>query len=115
MTKIPINRQDDGELLGYVVKDGTSWTAQTMFGYVFARSENQNDVENAVRSQGLSILQGIWQYFDKEERAWFPCVLKEAYEGKVTVIRTNVMGYQDPDDYKVVTIISPSEIDLIKS
>lgn len=115
MTKIPIVRKDDGELLGFIAKDSTSWTAQTMFGYIFSRSEERSDAEDAVRSQGLSILQGLWQYFDKDEKAWFPCILKEAYEGKVKVIRTNAMGYQDPDDYKVVTIVKPTEVDLIKS
>ena len=104
MTKIPILRQDDGELLGYIEQDGTSWTAQTMFGYIFARSVERQEVEDVVRSQGLVILQGVWQYFDRDDKVWYPCILKEAYDGSVKVIRTNAMGYQDPDDYKLVTI-----------
>lgn len=115
MTRIPIRRKDDEELLGYIEQDGASWTSETMFGYVFARSETRRDAEETVRSQGLSILQGVWQYYDADDKAWFPCVLKEAFDGKVTVIRTNEMGYQDPDNYKLVTIKHPTETELVKA
>ena len=115
MSRIPILRQDDGELLGYIEQDGTSWTAQTMFGYIFARSVERQEVEEVVRSQGLIILQGVWQYFDRDDKVWYPCILKEAYDGSVKVIRTNAMGYQDPDDYKLVTIKNPPETDLVKA
>lgn len=115
MEKVPIIREDDDEVLGFVGQDGTSWTAQTVFGYVFARANNRAAVERIVRAEGLSILRGLWQYFDRDDRTWFPCILKEAYEGKVTVIRTNAMGYQDPDDFKIVTLTNPTETDLVKA
>lgn len=115
MTKIPIIRQDDGELLGYVEKEKSGWSAQTIFGYIFARASDQASVEETVRSQGLNILQGLWNYYDKQEKAWFPCILKEVFPGRVIVIRTNVMGYQTPDDYKLVSITNPQETDLVKS
>lgn len=115
MTKIPIIRQDDGELLGYVEKETSGWSAQTIFGYVFARDATQAAVEEVVRMQGLSILQGLWQYYDKDERKWFPCVLKEVFPTRVIVIRTNAMGYQDPDFYKLVSIQHPQDTDLVKS
>ncbi len=115
MTKTPINREDDGELLGFIKQSHGGWSAQTIFGYVFARADNRAAVEEAVRSQGLSILQGLWQYFDKKDKHWHPCVLKETYENRVIVIRTNEMGYQEPDTYKLVTIIDPSETNLVKA
>ncbi|MDB5183576.1 MAG: hypothetical protein JWO07_257 [Candidatus Saccharibacteria bacterium] len=115
MTKIPINRQDDGELLGFIEKSSAGWTAQTIFGYVFARAVDEHSVEETVRSQGLNVLQGVWQYFDKKEKAWHPCILKEVFENKVIVIRTNEMGFQDPDTYKRVIIINPTETNLVKS
>lgn len=115
MTKIPIIRQDDAELLGFIDQDSAGWTAQTLFGYVFARDDNKESVEQAVRAQGLTILQGVWHYYDKDEKAWFSCVLKEAFENRVIVIRTNAMGYQDPDDYKVVTLVHPTETNLVKA
>jgi hypothetical protein len=113
--KIPINREDDGELLGFVVQDGASWQAQTLFGYTLARTVTQKEAEMVVREQGLSSLMGTWQYFDEDDEQWYPCILKEANEHKVTVIRTNYMGYQDPDDYKLVTIASPDETKLAKA
>lgn len=115
MTKIPINREDDGVLLGVIEKTSTSWTAQTIFGYIFARSQHREAAEEAVRSQGLATLQGVWQYFDKKDKNWYPCVLQQVHENRVVVIRTNEMGYQVPDTYKRVTISSPNETTLVKS
>ena len=115
MAKTPVIREDDGELLGFIEQSSAGWTAQTIFGYVFARSEDKEAIEETVRSQGLSILQGLWHYFDKKDRAWHPCVLKEVFENRVIVIRTNEMGYQDPDTYKRVIITNPSETNLVKA
>ena len=115
MARIPIIREDDGEMLGCIEQSRKDWTAQTIFGYVFARSDKRDAVEEAVRSQGLIILQGLWQYFDKDDNEWYPCILKEVYENKVTVIRTTPLGYQDPDDYKIVTLADPTETVLIKA
>lgn len=113
--KIPIHREDDGELLGFVVQAASGWDAQTIFGYSIERKHDKEAAEAVVREQGLAFLMGVWQYLDVDDREWHPCVIKEAYEHQVTVIRTNYMGYQDPDDYKFVTITDPSETNLIKS
>lgn len=115
MSKIPIIRQDDGELLGYIQQETSGWSAQTIFGYTFARDHSKEAVEEAVRSQGLNILQGVWQYYDKQDKAWFPCVIKEVFPHRVIVIRTNEMGYQTPDDYKLVVISNPKETDIVQS
>lgn len=115
MARVPIIREDDAELLGFIEQSHGMWTAQTLFGYVFARTESQAAAEETVRSQGLNVLQGLWQYFDKQDKHWHPCILKEVYETRVVVIRTNEMGYQDPDSYKVVTITEPSETNLAKA
>jgi hypothetical protein len=115
MVKVPILRQDDGELLGHIEKEASGWSAQTIFGYVFARSHSQKAVEEAVRSQGLTILQGLWSYYDRQDKAWYPCILKEAFPNKVIVIRTNALGYEDSADYKLVTIDNPQETDLVKT
>lgn len=113
--KRAIKREDDGELLGFVAQDATSWDAQTIFGYSITRTEDEAAAEKVVREQGLSFLMGTWEYLDSEDHKWHVCILKEAYENRVTVIRTTAMGYQDPDDYKMVTIRNPSEVNLIKS
>ena len=113
--KIPIHREDDGELLGFAVQDGVSWQAQTLFGYPIARADSREAAEAILQEKGLIFLMGVWQYLDKDDENWHPCILKEAYEHQVTVIRTTVMGYQDPDDYKIVTIDDPTETNLVKS
>lgn len=113
--KTALYRQDDNEFLGYIAKDGAGWHAQTIFGYTIARTATKKEAEETLYTRGLGFLTGIWSYYDKDDHDWFPCIIKEAYEHKVTVIRTNFMGYQDPDDYKLVVLQSPNEEMLIKS
>ncbi|HEX6416665.1 MAG TPA: hypothetical protein VFZ62_04010 [Candidatus Saccharimonadales bacterium] len=113
--KHAVIREEDKELLGFVAEEGSSWQAQTMFGYPIDRMTSREEAERIVRERGLSYLTGLWQYFDTDDQAWYPCILKEAHEQQVTVIRTSPMGYQDPDDYKVVRIKDPSETNLVKS
>ena len=107
MIRTPIHHEETKELLGYVAKDTTGWQAQTIFGYPIERVLSETDAEAILREKGLSYLMGIWQYFDTDDRAWYPCVIKEAMERRVAVIRTNEMGYQDPDTYKLVFLDSP--------
>lgn len=113
--KRAIHREDDNELLGFVASSGSGWQAQTLFGYGIDHAETADAAESIVRREGLAYLTGLWQYLDAEDDAWHPCILKEANQQQVTVIRTNFMGYQDPDDFKIVTIKDPSETNLVKS
>lgn len=109
---MPVIRDDDGELLGYVRQEKSAYVAETIFGYPLARTERQPEAEMVLRSEGLLSLQGIWRYYDTDESDWFPCTLKDVYENRVVVIRTNEFGYQEPDRYKMVTIKSPDETKL---
>jgi len=113
--RTPIYRDDDNELLGFVAQDATSWLAQTIFGYTVERTTNREAAEAVLHDRGLGFLMGMWQYFDKDEREWFPCVIKEANEHRVTIIRTSPLGFQDPDSYKQVTLMNPTENTLIKA
>lgn len=110
-----VTREDDNELLGFVAQDGAGWQARTMFNYPIERTDNKHEAERIVREKGLAFLTGLWRYFDEDDEVWYPCILKEAHEHQVTVVRTTPFGYQDPDDYKVVRIKNPSEINLVKS
>lgn len=112
--KFPINRADDHELLGYVVKDQNSWQAQTIFGATIERTTSKEAAEKVLKSRGLAFLGGVWQYLDSSDKEWHTCVIVEAYETQVKVMRTNAMGYEDPDDRKHVIIKHPSETNLIK-
>ena len=113
--KTPLHRTDDNEFLGFIVQDAAGWQAQTIFGYTIERTTSKAAAEKILRERGLTFLMGTWQYYDTDDKDWFPCVIKEAHELRVTVIRTNALGYQDPDDYKMVSISKPSETRLIKS
>lgn len=106
---------EDHTLLGFTLKDTTGWQAQTIFGYTISRTATKEDAERAVRHQGLPVLKGVWNYFDEDDRQWYPCVIKEAKEHEVTVLRTNDMGYLNPDDYKMHTIKDPSDNTLVKA
>ena len=113
--KIPYQRKDDKELLGYITQDSTGWQATTIFGYLIARTESLAAAQKVLREQGLSFLLGVWNYYDQDDRDWHACVLKEAQEHQVTVIRTNALGYQDPDDFKFYIVKDPSEEKLVKT
>jgi hypothetical protein len=114
-TKYPINNEDDHELLGFVAKDTAGWQAQTVFGYPLTRTDDRTKAEHIVREQGLSSLKGAWQYLDEDDHAWHPCVIKDANELQVTVIRTNALGFIEIDDGKLVIIKNPSELNLQKT
>lgn len=110
----PLYREDDNVFLGLIEKDETSWLAQTIFGYTIARATSREEAEAILHERGTSYLKGVWQYYDKDDRDWFPCVIQGAHEQKVTVVRTNDLGYQDPDNYKHVILENPDDTTLLK-
>jgi len=112
--RIPLYREDDNKLLGYIVQDGTGWRAETVFGYLIDRALDRAGAEAVLEEKGSDYLKGVWQYFDKDDQQWYPCVIKQAYEQQVTVIRTNAMGYQESDEYKMMVINDADETKLVK-
>lgn len=86
-----------------------------MFGYVIDRTINQVAAEHIVRESGSEILKGTWRYYDENEHDWFPCVLKEIYENRVVVIRTNELGFQEQESYKLATLKDPDDTKLQKA
>lgn len=106
---------DSGESLGFVVHDGASWQAQTIFGYEISRVTTKKEAEAVLQSEGSDYPKGVWQYYDKSDNVWYSCVLREIYENRVVAIRTNVLGYEESALYKRVIINHPSEINLVKS
>lgn len=113
--KTPIYSDDDDALLGFVINDGTTWQAVTVFEYLIARRPTEKEAVEVLQDVGPTYLKGIWQYYDKDDQDWFNCVIKQAFEQRVIVNRTNTLGFQDPDDYKQVVIEDPTENDLIKA
>ena len=114
-SKTPFYDEDSSEFLGFIVSDGDSWQVQTIFGYLITRTGTQKEAERTLYQVGSTYLKGIWQYYDKEDKDWFPCVIKKAFEHQVVVNRTNTLGYQDEDNFKQVIIEEPTDSDLVKS
>jgi hypothetical protein len=106
--KTPIVRSDDSELLGYVVSEAEKWYAATLFGYIFKEAVSEDEAETLVRSRGLDMLTGVWQYYDEKDDDWKFCIIKEASPKSVTIIKTNYMGYQDAATSDIVTLDHPA-------
>ncbi len=105
----PVVRDEGDELLGYVGNQGKKWFAMTIFGYVFEELPTKNEAETAVREKGLAILTGPWQYYDEKTDSWGFCVIKEANTHTVTVIKTNMFGYQDTQMSATLKLDRPAE------
>ncbi len=113
--KHPIYDEDEKDILGYIVKEFNSWKAQTVFGYTIARAETEKEATTLLQTQGPSYLKGVWQYYDKDDHDWHPCIIQSASEMLVSVVHTNAMGVQDPNTYKRVVLKQPDENTLIKN
>ena len=113
--KTPFYDEDTNEFLGFIVDDGTSFQLQTIFGYLIARVNTRKDAQRMLYQVGTTYLKGVWQYYDKDDKDWFYCVIKKAYEHEVIVNRTNALGFQDEDNSKQVIIEDPTDSDLVKT
>ena len=113
---VSIHHHESGELLGFVTQTFDDiWEAKTIFGYVIERCRSSSGAEKIVREKSGEFVKGIWQYLDKDDQSWHPCVIKNFSQAGVEIVRTNPMGYQDRENYKIVMIESPNESSLAKS
>lgn len=87
MNELPIYRDRDGELVGYVRRNDTSWECLTIFGYVFSTENSEADAKRTVENKGLEILMGTWEYLDQTRGEWFPCTIIEVSKQSVRVAR----------------------------
>jgi len=108
----PIYRKDDQELLGYVSQLGSAWSALTTFGYEFAVVATREEAERLVRRDGLRLLRGTWQYYDRDDHEWHSCVIKKVQFNRVTVMRTTSLGYNDPDHPGFIVINHPDSASM---
>ena len=57
---VPYYREDDGELLGYLVPDGGLFIPVTVFGYELGDAVDEYDASQVLESIGLSYLADTW-------------------------------------------------------
>lgn len=94
-----IRRDDDGELCGFVERDGDDWLAVTVFGAWFARFDDGAQARDAVRESGLDVLARRWQYRASIDEEWEVCCIVEASPQSVTIV---VDYYPMPNSPRVV-------------
>ena len=87
--RVPIYRDNDHELLGFVLFVADRWRALTVFGGILATFATQSDASAHVVRRGLPSLAAHWQYYDTSTDQWYPCLIQEANETTVTI----VLGY----------------------
>lgn len=59
-TWLPYYREDDGELLGYLVPEGELFTPVTVFGFGLASAADEYTAGQVLESIGLSYLADTW-------------------------------------------------------
>jgi hypothetical protein len=110
---LPVLHQDSGEIIGYVRQDKSGWSGSTVFKYVLGRADTMEDAMRIVTEHAYRSGTATWQYFDTDDNAWHSCIMKEVYEDRVVVLRTNDMGYHSHALYKIITIENPDDTKLI--
>lgn len=113
MSFTPVHRSTDNELVGFIQQTPQGWDAATIFKLPFAHAQAEDQARSLVLNKGLEVLTGTWHYYDQDDKDWCPCVLKEATEDQVTVVRTDMFGYQDGSSKQVV-LHHPTAADLKK-
>ena len=81
-----IRRPDDGELLGFVRRDGERWLARTVFGGVLGGAESETGARAIVEREGLASLGRRW--FDRPADAtdWEVVLIQEAWPGRARLV-----------------------------
>lgn len=57
---VPYHRDDDGELLGYLVPEGNAYSPVSVFGYPFDDAASEDDAAQVLENIGLSYLADTW-------------------------------------------------------
>lgn len=57
---VPYHREDDGELLGYLVPDGELFVPVTVFRYELGDAADEYDASQVLENIGLSYLADTW-------------------------------------------------------
>lgn len=105
----PIHREEDGELLGYVLEEESLWLPLTIFGYALQAPTSHNAARELIKDKGLDSLMATWQYFDKDEGAWFNASIIEATKDTLTL---RITDYGHPNVLNSFTLHRPTSSDI---
>lgn len=78
MTRTPVYRQDDHELLGFVQHSQHEWNAYTVFGSYIATFTDENAARAYLQAHGLAILNQHWHYYAAQTHTWHVVLIQEA-------------------------------------
>ncbi|HEY3467401.1 MAG TPA: amidohydrolase family protein [Amycolatopsis sp.] len=60
MLPVTVRRDEDGEVLGHLRREGTGWQPVTVFGGVLAGPSSREEAEEVLRRDGLASLGEVW-------------------------------------------------------
>lgn len=96
---VPYQREDDGELLGYLVAEGGTFVPVTVFGYRLGEAADEYDASQVLESIGLSYLADTWvlSIADREEP-----INVQIVEASPEVLRVKSVDYGWEQDYGTI-------------
>ncbi|QWF80547.1 hypothetical protein [Amycolatopsis sp. CA-230715] len=92
MNDRPVYRAEDGELVGYLRRDGDGWLPLTVFGYPLAEAGPHEESVAELEGRGLAVLGDRWSV--RHDGEWLACRLTEAEPGRVAV---RITDFGSPD------------------
>lgn len=87
MDKIPIYRNEDSELVGYIKEAEDGWMALTIFNYPLSLGLSRDEATQFVREKGLAVLLEPWEYYDESLNNWLKCIMVEVSKDSVKIAK----------------------------
>lgn len=94
-TTIAIYREHDGEILGYLRREGAAWQPVTVFGGVLAGPTSREEAEHILRCDGLSSLGDIWWVQDGPD-GFKQALIQEARPDRLRIRWADPLADQTP-------------------
>ena len=103
---VPYYREDDGELLGYLVPEGEMFIPVTVFGYRLGDPVDEYDASQVLESIGLSYLADTWvlSIENRDEP-----INVQIVEASPKALRVKSVDYGWEQDYGTIITLSVPE------
>jgi hypothetical protein len=90
---VPVRREDDGELIGFVAEGSAGWAPLTVFGHPLASEGEREAAEDRLHAVGMSYLAEKWEL--RQGQDWISVQLLEASPAGVTVQLVDFFDHAD--------------------